>query len=49
MIYADQLLQCDVRMRQAKVQHAHPFGGMVVTICGDVLQLPPVDKKTAPG
>ena len=44
MISSDQLLQCDVRMRQAKMSMDSPFGGLAMNICGDFLQLPPVDK-----
>ena len=44
MVSADQFLQCDVRMRQAKMVPQQPFGGLAVNICGDSLQLPPVDK-----
>eukprot|EP00973_Karenia_brevis_P038726 5344337-Karenia_brevis.AAC.1 len=44
MIPSDQFLQCDVRMRQAKMSTATPFGGLAMNICGDFLQLPPVDK-----
>jgi len=44
MISADQLLQCDVRLRQAKMSSGSPFGGLAMNICGDFLQLPPVDK-----
>ena len=44
MIPPDQFLQCDVRMWQAKMNAAQPFGGLAVNICGDSLQLPPVDN-----
>ena len=44
MISADQFLHCDVRMRQAKMQPSSRFGNLAVTVCGDFLQLPPVDK-----
>ena len=44
MIPSDQLLQCDVRMRQAKMQEQQRFGGLCTVLCGDFLQLPPVDK-----
>ena len=44
MISADQFLHCDVRMRQAKMKPDRPFGGLALVICGDFLQLPPVDK-----
>ena len=44
MIAADQFLQCDVRMRQAKENPYQMFGGLAVNVCGDFLQLPPVDK-----
>ena len=43
MIPADQFLQCDVRMRQAKMTPQQPFGGLAINVCGDFLQLPPVD------
>ena len=45
MIAADQLHQCDVRLRAAKSGRPFPFGGMAVNLCGDFLQLPPVDKS----
>ena len=44
MIAADQFLQCDVRMRQAKMRSDLFCGGLALNICGDFLQLPPVDK-----
>ena len=44
MISGNQLLQCDVRMRQAKLRPADRFGKLAVNLCGDFLQLPPVDK-----
>ncbi len=44
MISSDQFLQCDVRLRQAKMKPSQPFGGLAMNICGDFLQLPPVDK-----
>ena len=44
MIAADQFLHCDVRMRQAKMQSDLFCGGLALNICGDFLQLPPVDK-----
>jgi len=44
MIAADQFLQCDVRMRQGKENPHQMFGGLAVNVCGDFLQLPPVDK-----
>ena len=44
MVSADQFLQCDVRLRQAKVQPNVRFGNVAMNICGDFLQLPPVDK-----
>ena len=44
MIAADQFLQCDVRLRQGKMSPQQPFGGLAMNICGDFLQLPPVDK-----
>ena len=45
MISADQLLQCDVRMRQARMSFDRPFGSLALNICGDFLQLPPVDTN----
>ena len=45
MISSDQLLQCDVRIRQAKMVFDRPFGGLAMNYCGDFLQLPPVDKN----
>ena len=44
MISSDQFAQCDVRMRQAKLEPTKPFGGLATNFCGDFLQLPPVDK-----
>ena len=44
MISADVFLQCDIRMRQAKQNMQDIFGGLALNICGDFLQLPPVDK-----
>ena len=44
MISSEQFHQSDVRMRQAMMNSEHPFGGLAVNICGDFLQLPPVDK-----
>ena len=44
MISSGQFLQCDVRLRQAKMQPNVRFGGMALNVCGDFLQLPPVDK-----
>ena len=44
MVSADQFLQCDVRMRQAKLRPEDPFGNLALNVCGDFLQLPPVDK-----
>jgi hypothetical protein len=44
MVSADQFLQCDVRLRQAKFKPQAKFGGLAMNICGDFLQLPPVDK-----
>ena len=44
MVSADQFLQSDVRLRQAKMKPEMPFGGMALNVCGDFLQLPPVNK-----
>ena len=44
MISADQFLHCDVRLRQAKINPEQSFGGLGMNICGDFMQLPPVDK-----
>ena len=44
MIAADQFLQSDVRLRQARMQPQLPFGGLALNVCGDFLQLPPVDR-----
>ena len=44
MVSADQFLHMDVRMRQAKNMKTVPFGGLAMNLCGDFLQLPPVDK-----
>ena len=43
MVASDQFLQCDIRLRQAKLQTHLPFGGLAMNFCGDFLQLPPVD------
>jgi len=44
MVPSDQLLQVDVRLRQAKMQSHKTFGNLAMNVCGDFLQLPPVDK-----
>ena len=44
MISADQFLQTEVRLRQAKQLH-NSFGGLAVIVCGDFLQLPLVDRE----
>ena len=44
MVPSDQFLQSDVRFRQAKMQPDKRFGGLALNVCGDFLQLPPVDK-----
>ena len=44
MISSDQFLQCDVRLRQAKNDQEHRFGNLATNVCGDFLQLPPVEK-----
>ena len=45
MISADQFLQCDVRLRQAKMNIEDRFGNLATNVCGDFLQLPPVEKR----
>ena len=47
MISAAQFYYCDVRMRQAKQNVEHQFGGLALNICGDFLSLPPVDKDNS--
>ena len=44
MVSSDQFLQCDVRMRQAKMNVRETFGGLAINVCGDFLQLPPVSR-----
>jgi hypothetical protein len=44
MVPANQFLQCDTRIRQAKRNCEDLFGGLCINVCGDHLQLPPVDK-----
>ena len=44
VIPSNQFLQCDVRMRQAKQNSHAPFGGLALNVCGDFMQLPPVDR-----
>eukprot|EP00973_Karenia_brevis_P021222 2915962-Karenia_brevis.AAC.1 len=44
MVSADQFLQSDVRIRQAKMKSDSPFGGLLLNVCGDFLQQPPADK-----
>ena len=44
MVPANQFLQCDTRIRQAKKNNEDLFGGICINVCGDHLQLPPVDK-----
>ena len=47
MVPTNQYLQMDVRMRQAKMKSAEKFGGVAMNVCGDFLQLPPVDKDNS--
>ena len=44
MVSADQLLQADVRIKQAKQRADRLFGNLAVVLSGHFLQLPPVDK-----
>ena len=37
MVAADQLLQCDVRLRQAKLRPQERFGNLGINLCGDFL------------
>ena len=46
MVAPDQLLQADVRLRQARGDEEHSFGNLICVFTGDFLQLPPVKKKT---
>ena len=46
MVASDQLLQADVRTRQAKMVFDLRFGGLGMVFSGDFLQLPPVDKQS---
>ena len=45
MVAANQLHQSGVRIRTAKNGRPFPFGGVAMDLCGDFLQLPPVDKS----
>ena len=45
MIFADQFLRNDVRMRQAKMEMELACGGLALSVCGDFLQLPPPVAK----
>ena len=47
MVATNQYLQMDVRMRQAKMKSAEKSGGIAMNLCGDLLQLPPVDKDSS--
>ena len=44
MMSTGQFLQCHVRIRQGKLTPQELFGGLAMSICGDFLQLPPVDS-----
>jgi hypothetical protein len=46
MVSPDQLLQTDIRLKQAKGDTDHCFGHLICVLTGDFLQLPPVLKKT---
>eukprot|EP00973_Karenia_brevis_P078387 10882113-Karenia_brevis.AAC.1 len=46
MVAPDQLLQADIRTRQAKQSPDQRFGGLLCVLSGDFLQLPPVRKLT---
>ena len=45
MVPADAFLQMDVRLRQAKMRADKTFGNLAMIVCGDFLQLPPVNKS----
>ena len=45
MVPADAFLHADVRLRQAKMNADKQFGNLAMNVCGDFLQLPPVDKS----
>ena len=42
MVPADQFLHCHTRLQQAKT-NLDPYGSLALNVCGDFLQLPPVD------
>ena len=44
MIGQEQLLEAEVRMRQAKERLDLAFGGLGIILSGDFLQLPPVER-----
>ena len=46
MVAPEQLLQTDVRVRQAKLQDGRRFGGVGICFSGDFLQLPPVQTHS---
>lgn len=46
MVAPEQLLQADVRIRQAKGEPWMQFGGLGMVYSGDILQLPPVDTHS---
>ena len=40
------LFQIDMRARQAKACGHHSFGNLATGVCGDLLQLPPVEEPS---
>jgi hypothetical protein len=46
MLGLDDFYRADIRTRQAKRDNENAFGGIGVSLSGDFMQLPPVDKPS---
>jgi hypothetical protein len=46
MLGVDQFDMTDIRLRQAKNEPDLPFGGLGLTMSGDLMQLPPVERPS---